>query len=87
MNGSQYLIAISIVVLAVIAVVVIFMGKSRKENRLTPLASLAFVFIFTGIVLGNGQWFGYSLFGVGMILAVVDIILKFRKRDGIAGGV
>ena len=36
MNISQIYIAISIVVLAVVVFLIIFVNKNRKENRFTP---------------------------------------------------
>jgi hypothetical protein len=54
MNPSQIYIAVSIIVLAIIALL-FFVGKGRKEKRLTPLASLAFGFILAGILFGDNQ--------------------------------
>ncbi|MHC4241829.1 MAG: hypothetical protein ACYS3N_17540 [Planctomycetota bacterium] len=79
MNISQIYIAISIVVLAVIALLVIFLGKSKKENRLTPLAGLAFGFILAGIIFGDNRAIGYSLLSIGVFLAVVDIVKKLKS--------
>ena len=80
MNTSQIYIAISIVVLAAIAMLVIFLGKSRKENRLTPLAGLSFGFILAGIIFGDDRLIGYSLLGIGVILAVIDIFKKLKSK-------
>lgn len=79
MDTSQIYIAISIVVLAVIALVVILLGKSKKENRLTPLAGLAFGFILAGIIFGDNRTIGYSLLGIGVIIAVIDIVKKLKS--------
>jgi O-antigen ligase len=79
MNISQIWIAISLVVLAVIALLVFFLSKNRKEKRLTVLASLAFGFVVAGIVFGNdNRLIGYGLMGIGVLLAVLDI---FRNRN------
>ena len=81
MNISQIYIAISIVVLAAIALLVIFLGKSRKENRLTPLAGLAFGFVLAGIIfVDEGRLISYSLFGIGVIIAVIDIFKKLKSK-------
>ncbi|MGD1992461.1 MAG: hypothetical protein PVI59_04630 [Anaerolineae bacterium] len=80
MNPSVIYIALSIGVLAVIVVLVFLLGKSRKENRLTPLASLAFAFTMAGIIFGENRLVGYSLLGVGLILAVIDILNKSRSK-------
>ncbi len=79
MNTSQTYIAFSIAVLAAIALLVIFKGKSRKEDRLTPLAGLAFGFVLAGVLLADDRAMGYSLFGIGMVLAVLDIFKKLKS--------
>ena len=80
MNISQIYIAVAIIVLAVIAFLVFFAGKNRKENKLTPLASLAFGFVLAGILFGNDRFIGYGLMGVGVLLAIVDIFNNAKKR-------
>ena len=80
MNSSQIYIAISIVVLAAIAILVFFVNKNKKDKRLTPLAGLAFGFVLAGIIFGDDRLIGYSLIGVGVIIAVVDIIKKLKSK-------
>lgn len=80
MNTSQIYIAISLVVLASIALLVIFLGKSKKENRLTPLAGIAFGFILAGIIFGDNRLIGYSLLGIGVIIAVIDMFKKLKSK-------
>jgi hypothetical protein len=58
MNSSQIFIALSIVVLAVIALLVFFLGRSRKVKRFTPLAGLAFGFVLAGIIFGDDRLIG-----------------------------
>lgn len=81
MNISQIFIAIAIVVLAVIAVLVFFVKKNRKEKSLTPLASLAFGFVLAGILFGENKSVGYGLMGIGVLFAVADIFNKSRKKQ------
>ena len=80
MNVSQIFIAVSIAVLACIALLVFLIGKSRKENRLTPLASLAFGFVLAGILFGDDRLIGYSLLGIGVILAVIDMLKRSKSK-------
>jgi hypothetical protein len=80
MNSSQIWIAVSIVILAIVALLVFFVSKNRKENRLTPLAGLAFGFVLAGIFFGNDRLIGYGLMGVGVLIALVDMFIKIRKR-------
>ena len=65
MNSSQVYIIVSITVLAIVAVLVFFVGKnSQEKNRLTPIASLAYGFVLAGILFGDDRLIGYSLLGV-----------------------
>ncbi len=80
MNASQIYIAISIVVLALIAILVFFVGKNKKIKKLSKLAGLSFAFIIAGIVFGEDRLLGYSLMGFGVILAIIDIIKKMTNR-------
>jgi len=80
MNTSQIFIALSIAVLAVIALIVFFIGKNRKVNRLSPLTGLAFVFIFAGAIFGDDRLISYSLLGIGVILAVIEMFIEAKKK-------
>ncbi|NIM99071.1 MAG: hypothetical protein GTO24_13610 [candidate division Zixibacteria bacterium] len=80
MNTSQIFIAVSIAVLAVVALLVFFIARRRKENRLTPLAGLAFGFVLAGIVLGDDRLISYGLLGIGVILAVIDMFNRSRSK-------
>ena len=80
MNPSQIYIAISIVVLAIIALLVFFVNKNKKDKKLTPLTSLAFGFIIVGIIFGYSGLVSYSLMGTGVVLAVIDITLKLKRK-------
>jgi hypothetical protein len=79
MNASQIYIVVSLVVLAVIALLFLFVTRHRKETRLTPLAGLAFAFIVAGVLLGENRLVGYGLMGVGVLLAVVDMLRKLES--------
>jgi hypothetical protein len=79
MQTSQVYIAVSIVVLAIVGLLVFFMGKSRV-NRLTPLAGIAFGFVLAGILFGESRLVGYSLLGIGVILAIIDIIQRSKGK-------
>ncbi len=81
MNPSQIFILIAIAVLAVITLLVFVIGKKSSGQRLTPLASYAFAFILAGILFGENQFVGYGLMGIGVILAVIDIIKKSKVKQ------
>lgn len=79
MNISQAYIAIAIAVLAVVALLVFVLRRNKQENRLTPLASLAFGFVLAGILFGDERFIGYGLMGIGVILAIADIFISERR--------
>jgi len=84
MESSQIYILISIFILLIIGLIIFFIRKDRKQKPLTPLAGLAFGFIIAGIVFGESRLVGYSLMGIGVLLAVTDIVIKLtipRKQS------
>ncbi len=80
MTASVAFTVISIAVLAVVAIVVFLVRGKKAENRITPLASLAFAFILAGIIFGEDRLVGYGLMGIGVILAVADILNRSRIK-------
>jgi MFS superfamily sulfate permease-like transporter len=74
-----YIIA-AVVVLVAIAVILFVVYKNRKERKPSPLVALAFAFIIAGILFGNSRRIGYSLIGTGVLLAIIDIIIKSTKK-------
>jgi len=83
MEASQIYILISIIILLIIAIIMLFVVKTKKNKKqkpLTPLAGLAFAFILAGIFFGDSRLVGYSLMGIGVLLAVIDIIIKQKKK-------
>lgn len=81
MITSQIYILISIIILAIIAVVVFFVRKNKKQKRLSKLAGFSFGFVIAGITFGDTRCLSYSLMGIGIILAVIDIFLKLKKKE------
>jgi len=79
MSTSQIYIVISVVVLAIIGLLIFFAGKNKKGKKLTPLSGLAFGSILAGIIFADDRLIGYSLIGVGVILAIIDIFKKLRS--------
>jgi hypothetical protein len=82
MNISQIFIAVAIGILAVIAVLVLVVNRNKKEKRLSPLAGLAFGSILAGLVFGDERLIGYGLLGIGIILAVIDMFLQAKHKEG-----
>jgi len=80
LNLTPMYIAISIIALLIIAALAFFVKKNKKQKKLSTLAGLSFVFVIAGIIFGDDRLIGYGLIGVGIILAVVDIIMKSKKK-------
>lgn len=80
MDASQVYIIISIVVLAVIALLLFITGRNKPKRGLSRLAALAFSFIIAGIIFGEDRLVGYSLLGIGVLLAVTDIYSKMTQK-------
>lgn len=83
MQPSQIYVAIAVTVLVIIAIIAYYAGKNKKKRELktlTPLASIAFGFIISGIIFTDNTTFSYSFLGVGIIIAFIDIIIKLKKR-------
>jgi len=79
-NASPIFVAVSIVVLAIVALLAFFIAGRRRENRLTPLAGLAFGFVLAGILFGEDRVVGYGLLGTGVVLAILDMYRRSRNR-------
>lgn len=71
---------VGIAALAVIGALLVFGGRGRGSARLSRLAALAFAVVVAGAVFGDNRLVGYGLMGVGVLIAVVDIVLKSRGR-------
>ena len=71
---------IALVVLGVIVFILIGRGRSERSARLTPLATLAFLFVLAGITFGGDRRVSYSLFGIAIVLSVLDMTRRSRGR-------
>lgn len=73
-------IAISIIVLVLVAMLVYISGRKGTAKPLSPLAGLAFGFILAGLFFGQDKWLGYGLLAIGVILAVIDMVKKSKQK-------
>ncbi len=80
MNPSTIYVIVAILALAATAVLVFVAGRQASPRRLTPLAGLAFGLILAGLLFGENRWLGYGLLGLGVALAVGDMIYRLRTR-------
>ncbi len=76
---TEILITIAMTCLLVIPILFIALYK-KQEARLSRLAALAFTFIIAGLFLSRKELVGYSLLGVGLVLAAIDIVQKRRQN-------
>ena len=81
MNPAQIYILIAIIVLAIIFLIRYFLFKKREVKRLSPLTSLAFGFVLAGIFFGSNRFLGYGLIGVGVILAIIDMLKEMKVKQ------
>jgi len=79
METSQIYIAISIILLAIVAIIASFKSRNYNQRRLTPLAGIAFGFVLSGVIFGDNRFVGYGLMGVGIVLSVIDLVIKRRE--------
>jgi hypothetical protein len=77
--NAQVLVLVVVVALAVVFVVLAKTGRSQAAH-VTPLMGVAFAFVIAGIVFGEDRLLGYVLMGVGVALAVIDIVRRSRHR-------
>lgn len=80
MSSIQIYIAVSVLVLLIILAFLFLVNKNRKDYKLTPLAGLSFGFILAGLFAGEDRVIGYSLLGIGVILAVTDMLRKLKNH-------
>jgi hypothetical protein len=80
MDQSQIYVAISVVILAIVAAIIIFIAKKGRESGSSKLTVLSFMFMISGIIFGEDRSTGYGLIGVGLLFALLDMINKFKSN-------
>jgi len=81
MTMKNIYIVVSIVVLGLIAIFsLVSRAKGKQPRRISKLAALGMYMVILGILFGNGElWIGYSFMGVGVILAVIDLVRNLKN--------
>ncbi len=82
MDTSQFYIAICIAALAIIAILVFVVNKKIQGQKFTPVAGLSFGFVLAGLFFGKQRLIGYGLLGIGLIIAIIDIVRKSKNNSG-----
>jgi len=80
MEPSQIYILISIIALLIVAIVLFFVRGKKRRKPISLLGGLGLMFVLAGIIFGDGDAIGYGLIGFGVLLAVIDIVVKLKKR-------
>ena len=78
MVALELFMVASIAIFAIIGYM-FYIGIIRGK-RLSALAGLAFAFVIVGMVFGDDRSIGYSLIGIGIIIAIIDMVLKPKKK-------
>jgi hypothetical protein len=78
-NFSDAYILIAIVVLAILILVFVLTGKQMKTQP-SRWAFLAFFLVLAGILFGETRLIGYGLMGAGILLAFIDIVIRYKNR-------
>jgi hypothetical protein len=79
MTIANVYIIFSLLVLFAIAGMFVLGNRYKKVKTLSPLTGFSTAFIVAGIFFGNRGILGYSLLGVGALLALCDIVAKSRS--------
>ena len=82
MTDSSIYIILTIFLLLVVLILIVLINRRKGERpgHLSPLAMLAFGFILSGVIFNEDVRIGYGLIGIGVVVAIVDIVVKLSKR-------
>lgn len=76
---SDAYILIALIVLALLVLLLVLRRKQMKTQS-SRWAFLAFFLVLAGILFGENRLIGYGLMGSGVLLAVIDIIVRYRNE-------
>lgn len=82
MTTSTIYIIMTLVVLVVVATLAYLVYQKREEKKPSSLVGLGLACITMGILFGNSRLIGYGLIGIGVAVAVIDMIIKLNKAQG-----
>lgn len=81
MGDNTLFIIVAITALAAVVVLMYMAGRGLSRKRITPLGGLAFACIVAGFVFHRESVLGYGLLGAGVILAVIDVLERFKGTE------
>ncbi len=79
MEISHSFIIITLVLIAIIAVIFYVLPPKYKSAKLSPLAGLSFGLILSGMFFGDERIISYSFIAAGVTLAIIDIYNKHKE--------
>lgn len=80
MTAAELYIALSLLVLVIIALAAIYTRKSKRpKHPPSKLAMVAILLVISGIVFGENRYIGYSLLGAGVLLSILDILKNLNR--------
>ena len=81
MPAGTIFLVLSILALVTIVAFVLLVKRAPERQRLSPLTGIAFAFIIAGMLFEDNRLIGYILLGIGVIIAVADIIVKAKQNN------
>lgn len=74
-------ILISMIILLILLFIIFLVNKKKKKpEKFSRLTLLAFIFVLAGIIFGESRLIGYSLMGIGVLFAIIDVVIKSKKK-------
>lgn len=80
--GTMTYYLMGILALSVVALDMAFAGQGRRLwRRLSLVAFISLGLVIAGLVLGSGQAAGFLLMGGGIVLAVLEILVRAWRQE------
>lgn len=83
METPLIFIVISIIALLLLIYLIHFSSKNKNPKPLSLIASIAFGFVLAGIIFDENRYLRYGLIGLGIILSIIDIMIKSNNKKKI----
>jgi hypothetical protein len=81
MHPTEGFVLVAITAIGIVVVILVAMGRAgHRRRRITPMGGVAFACVVAGLVLGDDGRIGYALLGAGVLLSVLDAVLRLRDR-------
>lgn len=74
---TQIYVLTAVIALAIISIAVISRTK-QKQKPLSKLGTLSLLLVIAGIIFSGTKLLGYDLIGLGIVLALLDILKRLK---------